>query len=438
MTHSLVELAVATLSAIVILQLWPQVRALIRAPATRWMTIALIALIAGGLVGDMQGIRNYPAFKLVYGAAFIVLTVASLLGPKPEGPKGSIKPLVAIIALWGWLFVVNAVQNSTATSASELLIRLAPGLIWIALLLVWARSPITRQMLASAAGVSVAIPGLIVPIVSDPWRSCDIFKCGVFDAMLVGNYTSENYISQQVTIIGVLSLVAFGLRRSVPMLLLAALWLLAGESRTSQITLIVSVGVAVSILVGRRLIARNAEMGVLRGVVVTLAPAAAITVAMWMAMSAQPTDFSNRGSIWIRATAALTGSEWSGLGIDRWSHLQSLGLLPTHFPHSLYVLVYFSGGIIGLVVLYIWLRQCLRSMALADRTLMPAAAIGSAFMTLGLLEVVWNPLALDGTSWIPIALMAVPLGRSLPATGRTPQTLQATRVVNARKGDRQS
>ncbi|QZY53061.1 O-antigen ligase family protein [Leucobacter tenebrionis] len=423
MIQNTAEIVIAVLSLLVLLRSLPPLARLLRDPDIRASTLALAALIIGGVVGDMEILRGTSVFKLAYAAFFVLLMLFSLARRRRQmAPPASLAPVLLITLVWAWLFGVNIVQNEFFTGVGELLMRFAPGAIWLIFLFSWKHSPVTREQLSPLAMIAVSIPGLMTPFISDAWRACDEYKCGVFDGMLKGPYISENYLSQQVVVALLLWLFTYGLRKSLLPLLLSIAWLLATESRTSQYTLLVALGLALIIsMVDRR---RDGAPGIVGRLTLTALALTFFVIAFRLAMTALPTDFSGRGRIWSRALEAVSENSIGGLGVDRWAYLQSSGLVSQLYQHSLYIFVYFGGGVIGLILLFLWVRQSLVSTAMFEKRLAPAAAFGTAFLMLGLLEVVSNPMALDGTLWIALSLFAVPNGI---LTGSTKNNRQTTK-----------
>lgn len=407
MIQNTAEIVIAVLSLLVLLRSLPPLARLLRDRDTRASTLALAALIIGGVVGDMEILRGTNVFKLAYAAFFVLLMLFSLARQRRQMASAvSLTPVLLITLVWAWLFGVNIVQNEFFTGVGELLMRFAPGAIWMVFLLTWRHSPVTREQLAPLATFAVSLPGLLTPFIADAWRACDEFKCGVFDGMLTGPYISENYLSQQVVIALLLWLFAYGLRKSLLPLLLSVAWLLATESRTSQYTLLVALGLALVLSAADR--RREGTPGVFGRIVLSALVLVFFVIAFRLAATSLPEDFSNRGAIWSRALEAVSENSIAGLGVDRWAYLQSSGLVSQLYQHSLYIFVYFGGGVIGLILLFLWVRQSLVSTAMFEKRLAPAAAFGTAFLMLGLLEVVSNPMALDGTLWIALSLFGVP------------------------------
>lgn len=103
------------------------------------------------------------------------------------------------------------------------------------------------------------------------------------------------------------------------------------------------------------------------------------------------------------------GNSWvTGLGLDRWSFLQSIGLLPPLFPHSEYLLLLFGGGIVAVLLLQLSFAYALK---FASRDDFPFAASYVIFLAiLGLTEAYWNPMAFDGHTLLLLPIMTLSQG----------------------------
>ncbi|SFI00738.1 hypothetical protein E3O11_13205 [Cryobacterium levicorallinum] len=369
----------------------------------------------------MEFLADVTVYKLVYTLP-LILGFLSPLVSKCVAPVHaiSVSSVVFVLMLWLWLVGVNIVQNTTAVDEGALLIRLAPGLIWIALLLTQGRSPLNRRMLSVMITFALAVPGLMVPFADEVWRACDLTKCGVFDGMLTGLYSSENFMGLQVAFVTVLHLVTFGLRRSLYLLPLSILWLLATESRTAQYALLAALTAAMVLWLGKRVVKTGSGRvdSLVKRMFLTVFPIVFVFIAACFAFTSKPSDFTGRAWVWGRALEVLTGNEVVGLGVDGWVINQQTGLLPSNLgAHSLYIFLFFSGGAIALVVFVLFIRQAMISSLRHDGDLAPGVVLGSVFLVLGLLEVVWNPAAIDGLSWIPLSLVIMN-GHKAPSPGR--------------------
>jgi O-antigen ligase len=125
--------------------------------------------------------------------------------------------------------------------------------------------------------------------------------------------------------------------------------------------------------------------------------------ATYLIFNASSTTFSNRGNIWSAARPIIEQAPLTGVGLSAWTRLQDVGVLPQHFSHSEYLMVIFSGGYIGLGLFTLLVAAMLHvgrrsiSSGVGDyRHTLPVIA----FALYGTTEVVWNPLAIDGFTWI--------------------------------------
>lgn len=409
MTYALIEFAIFGLSLLVALRLLPKIVAYIRDGSTRWTGLGLLVFCVGGFLGNMEFLSEVPAFKLVYAVPAILAFLSPLLNKRPAPAHAiSVSSVVLVLLLWSWLVAVNITQNVGNVSDGALFIRLAPGLIWLALLASHGSSPLDRRMLSTMVTFAITVPGLIVPFTEDTWRACDDTKCGLFGGMLIGSYSSENFIGLQIAIVTVLHFVTFGLKRSLYLVPLSLLWLLATESRTAQIALLTASSIALILWLSRKIIKSSSAHNdspakrLLLGVI----PITFLLVAAYLAFTSVRSDFSGRGWVWGSALQLLQGNEITGLGVDGWEVNQMTGALPPHLgAHSIYVFLGFSGGLIALAIFTCFMHQAMVSSLRHDGRLIPGLTLGVAFLIIGLLEVVWNPIAIDGMSWIPLMLV---------------------------------
>jgi hypothetical protein len=255
---------------------------------------------------------------------------------------------------------------------------------------------------------SVSIPGLVFPLLGSTWRPCDDTKCGQFGALFMGPYTSENFMGLQIAIATVLYIVTFGIKKSMPVIPLAVLWLLATGSRTSQIGILVAVCLAAIIWLGRSASpARRRKNDTLaKRLALSTVPLIFIGISAQIILTSQRSDYSGRGLVWGRAVQVMTGHELFGLGIDGWVINQLNGSIPPQLgAHSAFLMIYFSGGTVAIALLALFIGRSLISSMRADGSALPSLAVTATVLTIGLLEVVWNPMAVDGMMWIPLCLV---------------------------------
>lgn len=438
MAQTIIEYAIFGLSLLVILRQLPRIMRYLREGPTGWTALGLLVFCVGGFVGSMTPVADITGVKLVYTLFAIVAFLAPLFSKEPA-PAHAISgsSVVYVLLLWAWLAGVNIAHNAANLSEGDLLIRLAPGVVWLALLAARSRSPMDRRMLAVMVTFAAAVPGLLIPFLSNPWRPCDETKCGVFDGMLVGPYVSENLMGMQIAFVTVLHLVSFGFKRTIYLLPLSVLWLLATESRTAQNALLAAAAILFLSWLGRRAVRSDPDRtgGAGARAFLTVLPVGFILVAVYLAFTSEPGAFSGRGHVWERALIVLRGNEITGLGVDSWAIFQRAGLVPSHLgQHSLYVFLLFSGGIVALVLLALFARQAMISAMVTDGRMRSGLALGAAFLTIGLLEVAWNPVAIDALFWVPLALViADPQLRQEHGPVERPVADQAARP-NSRRG----
>ncbi len=122
------------------------------------------------------------------------------------------------------------------------------------------------------------------------------------------------------------------------------------------------------------------------------------------------------------ARVVLEG-EWTvGVGLSRWEELQLVGLLPSHFAHSQILLMLFSGGVVGLA-LFTWLMAELLRVTSVQQIRHAAPTL--AVLISGLTEAVWNPLTIDGLTWVTVVVLLTaipPSDQQLEAKESTPET----------------
>ncbi|WP_431229541.1 O-antigen ligase family protein [Paenarthrobacter nicotinovorans] len=258
----------------------------------------------------------------------------------------------------------------------------------------------------------------ISPLLGEDWRPCDIFKCGPFDAIYTGPFRSENALAIFACVTVLFVFLVHSKLHSLLSLAPICLALYATESRTSQMALFAALGAWVLSLVWKKLTPSGFVQGVtlqrsLRAqtVMFSVAVLAILATAFVLILTAVPTSFSNRGNIWIRGMGAL-GEDWFvGLGLDRWTYLQTIGVVPPLFPHSQYLLLLFGGG-----VLSVGLMMLMFCSAMSRARRLPAlfsftVAYVLFLAVLGLTEAYWNPIAFDGHTLLVLPFILIATGR---------------------------
>jgi O-antigen ligase len=92
------------------------------------------------------------------------------------------------------------------------------------------------------------------------------------------------------------------------------------------------------------------------------------------------------------------------VGVSKWAYYQGVGESPQHFFHSSYALVLFAGGLVGIGVLGLWSYLVLCGTT-SDGRALTVAGPTVLLLVNAMTEVVWNPFAFDGLSWMVVALL---------------------------------
>lgn len=365
----------------------------------------LYCVVLGGFLYELSYSPKGELMQILLlgllGATVVLQLRKNALAPQC-GVSGKIGPLVyASPILASFLFLVNAVMNPNLP-LSQSIGRLASVLFVLLVVILCIISRLSLQIISKVVVMAVLSVLALTPIGGNNWRACDIFKCGPFGAIYTGSFASENGLA---IIVSVAILCTFGFWqgwKSSAVLLPLVLTVFAAESRTSQIALIIAVAVWFLVRFGYRSSAvvatgpRLLFVSVIAGIFV---------VGISLVYTSAPTAFSNRGNVWLRGTKAL-GEDWVfGLGLERWFHLQRIGYLPGLFPHSEYLLILFSGGILSLIALFAIMAGAVTSVASDVRSYAFVLGYVVYLCILGLTEAFWNPIAIDGHSFLVIPLI---------------------------------
>lgn len=400
--------------------------------------LALGAFINGSVGGNALGLLALIGFTLLPLMVAVARAMVRPAAPSPNATRPSLMPISLAIALWGWLFLVDfALAPLTVRTLSAYCVAFSVP----ALMLVFRSFGGLPHPSVALVGTAYLIGAVLVgALVGNEWRDCDVFKCNAIGGLYRGPFPSENYLA----IIAVFTLVSW-LAVKTPMsgriagVLFSIAVVLATGSRSALVAIFVAL--VWCVMAGafmKRDSCRKWHLPV---------PLASLTVALVSLLSvnlisdARNDTFSNRGSIWIRAyEAVLQGNPLVGLGLSDWGRLQAVGFIPEHFAHSGYLIILFSGGVVGLVLFGLTLAALLARTQGGTRW---GSAWGSGpvivFLVYSLSEVIWNPLALDSFSFVVIGLFAEtalcigPAERAgLPPEGaRRGWTVERTAPLNA-------
>ncbi|TLM81685.1 O-antigen ligase [Pseudarthrobacter sp. NamE5] len=376
-------------------------------------------LVFVGLVLVMLASLLYEAGMLIRGQAgqlsIIALMLMIVLIAASKSIRSRMTHQISLAAflpafIAAALFSVNALMN--AEIALQQILGRSLGILSLALLgFVFCLSKLQLRDVAAAMVLAISLMFAMSPLKGLSWRPCDKFKCGPFDALYTGPFQSENTVALLCGIGVLCAFLTYRDRKSVIVILTFALTLYATESRTSQLALAVGVAVwplaAIATSWCRKATTSRAltERSRLLIVWASLGTVALFIVGFWLVVEAEPSDFSNRGNVWILGLSAL-GEDWvSGLGVDRWYTYQSVGAVPSHFPHSEYLFLLFTGGV-GAVLGLFWIYTKSLSNSFFHHRATPFAVSYIVFLGVtGMTELFWNPIAADGNALVMLPLI---------------------------------
>ncbi len=319
-------------------------------------------------------------------------------------------PAILILFMWFWLFMVN-VWYAPNEAAGGAFYRIASGVILFLFVITQRYRPITSLQFYSASLITIAAITVALPTLPGGFIACGRFKCNRIDAILQGPFNSGNLMGLAAAMCAALLLVTIAVSaRALVVVIFLLVILYATMSRTSFLAL----GAAVGIFVVDRLIFRRfADNEVPRAFARFTAACVALFpmgVGMTLVFTSDVNAFSNRGKIWVLGRQAVSGYEETGRGVDWWETLKSSGYFGTgfqHFTHSEYLLIYFSGGLVGLAMFALIVHRIAYVAILEQNSLARGAVVPLIFAVCGIIETIWNPLTVDAGTWLFFALVSV-------------------------------
>ncbi|SCF40814.1 O-antigen ligase like membrane protein [Micromonospora purpureochromogenes] len=350
----------------------------------------------------------------------------------------------SIAALLLWCLAVDALVGS-GLYGPRLVAYTAAGLLLLAGVLLAAGTALSVRALAYTGLAVLSVMTIPTVFFDQAWRTCTagkLEKCSVAGALFKSFFESENYIAMIATFTLVAGLCALRRAELLATTAFCLLIIVATGSRTSYLAL----AAAGAWLAGSYLIERGRRFTRIHLALCLTVVLTFLTAATYLMWTADRTTLSNRGNIWIHAREYLADMKATGVGVSKWYYLRDVGEAPTHFFHSGYVLAIFAGGFVALAIWGLWATALLRG-AVSDGRAFTGKAPVVLLLVYSVTEVVWNPLSVDGLSWIAIALMltrsvAAPAG-ALPAPGPVdavdrPGGLAALRRLTSRHGGRRT
>lgn len=358
------------------------------------LCIALLVVVATDIV------QNMPMEQ-----ALTALAVGSCLGAPIVKHFDRLKTVFLEPSHWialtlvAYLCSVNWLHNQSMLGVEPLfrLLAFVPAVLLVLYICV-ARPQLADVRDGFTLGLGVSL--MLSPLATTVWGECTEWKCGLAGALLRGPFGTENTLGWILSLVLLAHLLCFSKVQSTLIVAVAMPLLVMTSSRTSWLALACCV---VAFVVCRQLEKVNARW--LPVVFVYASVVSTFLVSLVLITTNDPEFASRRGLTWMMAREVVGDSWLFGRGIDAWSMLQGVGSLPHHYPHSQYVLVYFSGGVTGLALLGA-LYVALAKEALRNNS---AELFGASmfFMVSSIFEITWNCMTVDYTVLGLVALFVL-------------------------------
>jgi hypothetical protein len=276
------------------------------------------------------------------------------------------------------------------------------ALTWLAVGLMADRFTVTVRAICYIGLVLLSAMTIPTVWVASWWTTCyvgDFDKCSFVGALFKGPAKSENYVAILASVTAVAAHVSLRGWIRAGVMAFCVLIVACTGSRTGLLAIAVMWAYC---LIAQRLDQRRPQrrMSILAAATIS---STAVLFALYQIYTADPGTLSRRGSIWIAVREALDGWALTGVGVSKWAALQDIGESPQHFFHSSYALFLFAGGAIAVVLFWLWSYSMLRGRAVDDRP-RSGAALVVLVLVYSQTEVIWNPLAVDGLTWLYVLL----------------------------------
>ncbi|MFV2102839.1 O-antigen ligase family protein [Micromonospora sp. LOL_024] len=333
--------------------------------------------------------------------AWLLVTRRGRLAGPPEVWRQVCLGLGGALLLW---CVSVDVLTGDGVYGARIPAYIAAGLLLLALWLLGAGATVSLGAMAYTGLAVLSVLTIPTAGYEQAWRACTVGhleKCSLAGGLFRSFYDSENYIALITSFTLVAAVCALRGVERVAVLAFCLLVIVATGSRTSYMALAaVVVWVFGAFLLERRRPYPRINVALCAALVV-----GAAATAIYLTWSASRSTLSNRGNIWIHVREYISGAEGIGVGVSKWYYLRDVGDAPHHFFHSGYVLAIFSGGFVALTLWGLLLVTLLRAPVIDDRAFSAKAPV-ALFVIYSFTEVVWNPLSVDGLTWI-FALMVL-------------------------------
>ncbi|MEU4773122.1 O-antigen ligase family protein [Micromonospora sp. NPDC023644] len=368
------------------------------ATAVALIGFAVLTNAAPVLAGDRSS-ALIGLLVLCLLAWLVVSGRRSLRGPTDVWRRISLLMAGALLA---WCFAVDALSGA-GLYGSRLAAYGASALLLLAVALLSHGTALTSRAMAWTGLAVLSVMTIPTVFSGQSWRACTagkLEKCSMAGALFKSFYESENYVAMLASFTLVASLCAMRRLAAVASTSFCLLIIVATGSRTSYLAL----AAAGLWLLGSLVLERWRKFPRISFPLCVALVVAALGLATYLTWTASKTTLSNRGNIWMAAREYIACTEATGVGVSKWYYLRDVGEAPTHFFHSGYVLVIFAGGLVGLTLWGLWAATLLHG-AVTDGRAFSAKAPVALLVVYSFTEVVWNPLSVDGLSWIFVLLV---------------------------------
>ena len=408
-------------------------------PGQRLPAAAAQVLVTGSMLTEVTWVSNRTATQMAVILAFVsLLLYAELTDTRlRRHPFRTLRvrfaynetPIASILALWIWFFGVN-LWCTLGEPSNQPLFRVGSGVALVLFLITQRYRPVRLLHFYSAALTTVVAIVATIPLSADSFSSCSDFKCNVIGALLHGPFPSENSLGFAAATCAVLYLLAVPKSRRtalVPVFLCATVY--ASYSRTS----LTGLGAVIALAAVHRLLIpapSRRRPRLLAHLVAAGCSVIPLVIGMVLVYNADRGAFSQRGRIWALGRTAASESPLAGRGLDSWSALAHSGYFGRGFelyPHSEYLLIYFSGGAVGLFLFSLAIYRITFVAIKAQNSVTRGAMLPLFFVTAAITESVWNPLSVDLGTWTFFALVATCAPNLRERLAKSPSPRAATR-----------
>lgn len=368
-----------------------------------------VALIGFALVTNLVPLAVPRFGNMIMGAAAISLLAWALMSSSGQSLISPPDPWLraswlAVGVLLIWCFAVDSLVGFGLYGGSRAMAYAAAAVLFLAIGLMSGRVALDTRALTYVGLFVLSVLTMPTYIAgASVWRPCvigELEKCSIAGALYKSFYGSENLIAILASFTFVACLCSMRRRQLVLVGSFCLLIIVATGSRTS----LLGIGAACAWLGGGILLERRRRYARVPASLALAMSLASVGAAIYLIWTARPSTLSNRGRIWIAVREYISDSAITGVGVSKWYFLRDVGDSPQHYFHSSYVAILFSGGFVALTAWAIWSMALLRA-AVRDGRAFSAKAPVVLLLIYSLTEVMWNPISVDGLSWIFVAVM---------------------------------